>query len=275
MSSASSGPKRAHRPGGRDRRSEPIEVRMSKTLSYILRHGAAKEGLAIRSDGYVRVTDLLARPKLKELDLPGLFKIVEADQKQRYQLGAQASSNEPIVPIPKTQVPDSTDVLWIRANQGHTLKVKWFILWLQFAKIDLLARLEVDDLELKPVAAPTEVQCAVHGTTLEAWQHIKSQGLSRMQRNHIHLASGRPGESGVISGMRVSSRVLIFIDIQAAMATGISFYLSSNGVILTTGDDSGFIPPEFFSSVEQRTDSGWEPIIVSGKSAELGTGEDI
>ncbi|KAG8727216.1 hypothetical protein FRC12_022696 [Ceratobasidium sp. 428] len=223
MSSAYSGPKRAHRSGGRDRRSEPIE---------------------------------LARPKLKELDLPGLFKIVEADQKQRYQLGAQASSsNEPIVPIPKTQVPNSTDVLWIRANQGHTLKV--------------------DDLELKPVAAPTEVPCAVHGTTLEAWQHIRSQGLSRMQRNHIHLASGRPGESSVISGMRVSSRVLIFIDIQAAMATGISFYLSSNGVILTTGDDSGFIPPEFFSSVEQRTDSGWEPIIVSGKSAELGTGEDV
>ncbi|KAG8739792.1 hypothetical protein FRC10_005175 [Ceratobasidium sp. 414] len=66
----------------------------------------------------------LARPKLKELDLPGLFKIVAADQKQRYQLGAQLLSvDEPIVPIPKAEVPESVAVLWVRANQGHTLKV--------------------------------------------------------------------------------------------------------------------------------------------------------
>jgi 2'-phosphotransferase len=145
MSSASTTTKPSRRPGGRDRRSEPIEVRNSKTLSYILRHGAAKEGLAIRTDGYVRVTDLvscphdvfrfnetdyikltvpkLARPKLKELDLPGIFKIVEADQKQRYQLGVQFSSDDPIAPIKNAEVPESTAVLWIRANQGHTLKV--------------------------------------------------------------------------------------------------------------------------------------------------------
>ncbi|KAG8688930.1 hypothetical protein FRC08_011186 [Ceratobasidium sp. 394] len=250
----SSGPKPSRRQGGHDRRSEPIEVRMSKTLSYILRHGAAKEGLAIRSDGYVRVTDLLARPKLKELDLSGLFKIVAADQKQRYQLGAQLSSvDERIVPILKAEVPESTAVLWIRANQGHTLKV--------------------NDLELKPVTDPAEISCAVHGTTLKAWQSIESQGLSRMQRNHIHLASGRPGESGVISGMRVSSQMLIFIDVAAAMAAGILFHISSNGVILTTGDDSGFIPPKFFASVERRAHSGWEPILVSEKTAEPGTSE--
>jgi 2'-phosphotransferase len=35
------------------------EVRVSKTLSWILRHGAKSEGLAMRPDGYVKVTDLV------------------------------------------------------------------------------------------------------------------------------------------------------------------------------------------------------------------------
>ena len=34
-------------------------VRLSKTLSYILRHGAQKEGIPIRPDGYVKVDDLV------------------------------------------------------------------------------------------------------------------------------------------------------------------------------------------------------------------------
>ncbi|KAJ1306594.1 hypothetical protein OPQ81_007594 [Rhizoctonia solani] len=233
------------RKGGRDRRNEPVEVRNSKTLSYILRHGAAKEHLTIRSDGYVRVLDLLARPKLKDLDLPGLLKIVTNDQKQRYQLGVQNGPDGPkvpIVPITSAQAPDLATSLWIRANQGHTLKV--------------------DDLETKPITDPSEVPCAVHGTNLKAWESIKAQGLSRMRRNHIHLASGRPGASGVISGMRSSSQILIFIDIAAAIAAGILFHLSANGVILTAGDSNGLIPPVYFSSVEKKVDSGWEEIPV-------------
>ncbi|CAE6482745.1 unnamed protein product [Rhizoctonia solani] len=231
---------------GRDRRNESAEVRHSKTLSYILRHGAAKERLTIRPDGYVRVPELLARPKLKELDLPGLLKIVADDQKQRYQLGVQKGSedlNDPILPIPPTQAPDPPTLLWIRANQGHTLKV--------------------DDLETKPIADPSEVICAVHGTTLKAWESIREQGLSRMRRNHIHLATGRPGASGVTSGMRNSSQILIFIDIAAAMAAGILFHLSANGVILTAGDSNGFLSPVYFSSVERKVDDRWEEVLLN------------
>ena len=35
------------------------DVRLSKTLSWILRHGAASEGLYMRPDGYVRVADMV------------------------------------------------------------------------------------------------------------------------------------------------------------------------------------------------------------------------
>ncbi len=37
------------------------DVRISKTLSWILRHGAKSEGLYMRPDGYVRVQDLVSR----------------------------------------------------------------------------------------------------------------------------------------------------------------------------------------------------------------------
>jgi RNA:NAD 2'-phosphotransferase (TPT1/KptA family) len=36
------------------------DVRNSKTLSWILRHGAKSEGIAMRPDGYVKVTDLVS-----------------------------------------------------------------------------------------------------------------------------------------------------------------------------------------------------------------------
>jgi len=36
------------------------DTRHSKTLSYILRHGAAKESLILRPDGFVRVADLVS-----------------------------------------------------------------------------------------------------------------------------------------------------------------------------------------------------------------------
>ena len=40
------------------------EVRMSKTLTWVLRHGSQAEGLAMRPDGYVRVDELVRPPSL-------------------------------------------------------------------------------------------------------------------------------------------------------------------------------------------------------------------
>lgn len=41
------------------------QVRLSKTVSWLLRHGAASEGLSMRPDGYVKVTDLVCTPEIK------------------------------------------------------------------------------------------------------------------------------------------------------------------------------------------------------------------
>jgi 2'-phosphotransferase len=58
---ASSNRNQTHKPGTKLRgqvRDSP-DVRISKTLSWLLRHGAQDEGLKMRTDGYVKVDDLV------------------------------------------------------------------------------------------------------------------------------------------------------------------------------------------------------------------------
>ncbi|TCD71780.1 hypothetical protein EIP91_003123 [Steccherinum ochraceum] len=201
------------------------ETRMSKTLTWILRHGSESEGLTMRPDGYVRVQDILARPRFKAFDMPLIERIVATDSKSRFGLLSE--------PDPASASPTSP-VWWIRANQGHSLK-------------------KVVQLETTLVSCAADIPTgiAVHGTTLVAWESIQNQGLSKMKRNHIHLAQGVPG-SGVISGMRKLSEIYIYVDVDKAIASGLAFSLSANGVVLTEGDERGFLAPDFFSKVVKR-----------------------
>jgi len=202
-------------------------VRLSKTLSWLLRHGAQSQGLPMRPDGYVKVSDLLQNPKIKSqsLDLAGLQEIVNADSKKRYDLVCL------------------DDGEWfIKANQGHSIKT---------VKLDLKLILTINDI-------PS--QTAVHGTTKKAWLSISSQGLSKMNRNHIHLAQGVSGEN-VISGMRQSCSILIFIDMPKALSSGVKFYLSDNGVVLTEGNEKGFLEPRFFEEVVEVNGKGVREVV--------------
>jgi 2'-phosphotransferase len=120
--------------------------------------------------------------------------------------------------IPKSD--DPADYL-IRANQGHSITV------------------DVEGL-LTPITveAGNVPETVVHGTDESAWKLImKSGGLQKMGRNHIHFASGLPAgfksiasdtasaeekeAAPVISGMRKNSSILVYIDIAAALAAGI------------------------------------------------------
>lgn len=89
-----------------------------------------------------------------------------------------------------------------------------------------------------------------------------------MSRNHVHFASGLPAvfevlagsndttseapKGPVISGMRNTSAVLVFIDIKKALEGGLKFWRSANGVILSEGDESGLVPLAYFVRVEER-----------------------
>lgn len=78
--------------------------------------------------------------------------------------------------------------------------------------------------------------------------------------------------------MRSSSQIFIFIDVQKALASSIKFFLSDNSVVLTEGDERGFLTPDLFERVEDAKGvsvSGWERMQMPAVGAEpkMGSGE--
>ncbi|XP_037301118.1 tRNA 2'-phosphotransferase 1 [Manduca sexta] len=123
------------------------DVSLSKSLSWLLRHGAVKEGLRISPEGYIEVNQILQhknfRGKYNQLDIE---RVVASNDKQRFKL----------------RVNSNTHALEIKANQGHTLTVS--------------------DAELIPILQPI-YSTVIHGTYLKCWPTIKVSGLHRMRRN--------------------------------------------------------------------------------------------
>ncbi|KAF2030627.1 hypothetical protein EK21DRAFT_65139 [Setomelanomma holmii] len=252
--------------GSRNPANQPREVQVSRKISWLLRHGASSEGLKLGKGGYVNVQDALNTRALKSLQItfPELLDVVKNNDKQRFSMILALSLSEPtdlstpqetIVYEQLTDSDNAADYL-IRANQGHSINV------------------DVDGL-LTPITteAGNVPSTVVHGTDERAWNLIlKSGGLRKMGRNHIHFASGLPARfkslaadtasteekeaAPVISGMRKNSTILIYVDIQAALAAGVKFYVSENGVILTKGNEQGFLSHEFFKRVESRKQGG-------------------
>jgi 2'-phosphotransferase len=90
--------------------------------------------------------------------------LVDSSDKQRFQLKSE------------------NGIVYIRAAQGHTVKV-----------------VESDQL-LQPVTEAAQGGAAVHGSYMNVWPLIKASGLSRMARRHIHLSTSPAGSAETISG---------------------------------------------------------------------------
>jgi putative RNA 2'-phosphotransferase len=99
----------------------------------------------------------------------------------------------------------------IRANQGHSIDV---------------------DVELKEVTPPTFLY---HGTSPTYVDDImKSGGLSKMKRNHVHLSADE--KTAFTVGKRHSKYLdpaIFIVDSEEMYKDGFKFYLSENGVWLT------------------------------------------
>merc|ERR1711934_895831 len=85
---------------------------------------------------------------------------------------------------------------------------------------------------------------------MKTWEAIRDGGLNRMGRQHIHFALGEKGQ--VKSGMRGTCDLLIYIDLAAALADGIEFLVSANGVMLSPGVDGVIAPCYFRRCVDLR-----------------------
>ncbi|KAF2125924.1 hypothetical protein P153DRAFT_324305, partial [Dothidotthia symphoricarpi CBS 119687] len=241
--------------GMRNPANQPRDQQVSRKVSWLLRHGAGAEGLKLGEGGYVNVGDALNTRCLKALHVtfPELREVVASNDKQRFSM---IPLNQPAIESES----DSPSNYLIRANQGHSLPLSSTSL-------------------LTPIThqANNIPRTVIHGTHDRAWPLIlQSGGLRPMGRNHIHFAVGLPTplspsstptnpeteeEPKVISGIRRSATVLIYIDIRAALNAGISFGVSENGVVLTEGDGEGKLGCEFFERVVGR---GGEVLMEGG-----------
>lgn len=218
-------------------------VKVSKALSHILRHSADEKGIPISSNGFVAVDDLLSCPQFplhsKHMPKDSAYQIIEFivnnNDKRRFTLGVHDQR------------------LYIAANQGHSM--------------------ENVHPEMKRIASAEEVPVAVHGTNWKAWEKIKACGyMSSMSRVHIHFAKGLPKDGDVISGMRSQARVLLYLDVDAALADGIEVLESLNGVILTAGvNESGQLPLKYIKKVVDHFNK--TPLLHAGPSAPAGQGK--
>jgi RNA:NAD 2'-phosphotransferase (TPT1/KptA family) len=189
------------------------EVTVSKSLSWILRHGAEKERIAMDGHGYVKVDELLHWHKLRSMGvrMDELVGVVEGNEKKRFGLrwvGSGGGEDATETPAEATRTEDDVEQntdgggggpaeeetetqralqhvaagdleprhYLIRATQGHSLKT-----------IEATAYLTPITLA-DPKSLPETV---VHGTFYGAWERIlASGGLKSMGRVHVHFATG-------------------------------------------------------------------------------------
>ncbi|KAL6764085.1 KptA family-domain-containing protein [Haematococcus lacustris] len=145
---------------------------------------------------------------------------------------------------------DATDPPRIRAAQGHSV--------------------QLEDPILTWVTNHEQVPLAIHVTSHQGWAAIQQDGyIKRMGRTHIHFAT-LPGH------MRTNSwaQVLLRLDLQAALATGLQFGLSTNQVLLCEGPlptsllalvTREELPPEWQSGIKSRS-----PTSASSRSTTAG-----
>ena len=199
--------------------SEPVDVRISKALAAVLRHG--KMGFHLDDEGFLGTNEILTHPYF-------------IAQKCAFE-DLKRISHNPVDGIKRFLLikDDNTKAFKIRALQGHTVDIK---------DLDLLP-LTLDDTSHTPFV--------IHGTFWKAWEKIKTNGL-RLQNNrtHLHFQPGTLGKgcepSDLVKRFRNNCEVLVYIDLAKALNAGLKFHKSSNNVVLTKGDKFGRVPARFF-----------------------------
>lgn len=106
----------------------------------------------------------------------------------------------------------------IRARQGHTIAV---------------------DVELQPVEPEVELY---HGTAEQNKEKIKTAGIKKQSRNHVHLSGDV--ETAINVGKRYGSPIVFKVNAPQMVKDGIKFFKSNNGVYLTD-----FVPPTYIELI--------------------------
>ena len=94
---------------------------------------------------------------------------------------------------------------------------------------------------------------------MSLWTTPPTRAGSRRSRRTLSRVGGLTGEAlagafgEVQSGVRGNCQVHVYVDVARAMAEGVEFLRSANGVVLTEGLD-GVIPPRLFERAVRLSD---------------------
>lgn len=171
----------------------------SKFLSYVLRHKPSAIGLQLDNFGWALISELIDKAE-KDIMLNQLLieKITSTNNKKRFQI--------------------SDDGLYIRANQGHSIKV---------------------DLQLIAKIPPTKL---FHGTATRFLESIQKQGLKSGQRHHVHLSVNI--DTAISVGRRHGNPIILEVDAGTMHQQGYAFFLSNNNIWLTE-----YVPPQLLKKL--------------------------
>lgn len=179
---------------------EKRKTKISKFLSLVLRHKPDAIGLTLEENGWADVKQLLAKSANNgnSFSLADLEEVVSTNDKKRFSFDESGTK--------------------IRANQGHSLKIK---------------------LELEEKTPP---KFLYHGTAERNVEAIMEKGLQKMKRHHVHLSADIETAKSV--GIRYGKPIVFVIDTEKMLAENFKFFVSANGVWLV--DE---VPPKFLETL--------------------------
>ena len=172
-------------------------TKISKYLSYILRHKPESIGLVIDNNGWADIDELIEKTVDFTLTRDTIETIVKESPKQRFIINQNK----------------------IKANQGHSINI---------------------DLGLNTSTPPGYLY---HGTATRFLESILRDGLIPKERQHVHLSSDVQTAKKV--GQRHGKPIVLKVDALLMSKQGYSFFVSNNGVWLTTS-----VPTEFIEVIE-------------------------
>jgi len=176
--------------------------RISKRLSYILRHSPESASIRLEPQGWASVVRLLDAVGISR-DV--LDHIVRTNTKRRFEFDASGTR--------------------IRARQGHSVPV---------------------DLGYDPLEP---LDLLYHGTARKNLTSIRTQGLLKMKRHHVHLSED--ADTAYQVGSRHGKSVVLVVAAKEMHAEGVKFCRTGNDVWLVE-----YVPPTRLS-----LNQGGEPLV--------------
>lgn len=183
-----------------------LDIRISKFLSFILRHGPDKYNLVLDNNGYADLKTVLSilsnRFNNEKISRQTIESIMQNSKKKRFEIGEDK----------------------IRAFYGHSIEKR-----INFKESSSL---------------PSTLY---HGTTEKAYKKILKEGLTKQNRQYIHLTDN-VRDAILVSKRRTARSVILEIDIGKAQKIGIKFYKSGDMFLADN------IPPEYLCQIKVKID---------------------